>query len=126
MQAAEGPQHAPDHLQGHAVEAGKLVEQQRVEGPEEHEERRTVAGEDSSTKAERWKLHRSSLVGVDHLLLLKAQAGFALYHFVVQQLVEPLFDQVPRAHQEVPESAQRLVDERPHALLLYGGTAAEI
>lgn len=33
MQAAEGPRHAPDHLQGQAVELGQLVEEQRVHGP---------------------------------------------------------------------------------------------
>lgn len=33
VEAAEGPQHVPDHLQGQTVEPGKLVEEQRVEGP---------------------------------------------------------------------------------------------
>lgn len=37
-------------------------------------------------------------VCVGHSLFLIAQTGFGLYYFIVKQLVQPLPDQVPRAH----------------------------
>lgn len=57
-------------------------------------------------------------VRVGHRLLLVAQTRFVANLLVVQQLVQPLPDQVPRARQEVSQGAERPVDQRPHPPLL--------
>lgn len=82
MQTAERPQHAPDHLQSQAVKLRKLVEEQRVDCP----------------------------VRVGHSLFVVVQTGFVTDQLVVQQLVQTFPDQVPRAHQEVSERTQWLVN----------------
>lgn len=117
MQAAERPQHAPDHLQGQAVEPGQLVEEQRVHRPVRWRRRRfsrTTRGTQTPSRGSALPLP----VRVGHRLLLVTQIRLVAYQLVVEQLVQPLPDQVPRARQEVSEGAQRLVDERPHPLLL--------
>lgn len=38
VEAAEGPQHSPDHLQSHGVEARQFSQQQSVHGPEQTRE----------------------------------------------------------------------------------------
>lgn len=112
VQAAEGPRHAPDHLQGQAVELGQLVEEQRVHGPVRKE------GQIDSVWMMKTLLASSLPVRVGHHLLLVTQTRLVTNLLVVEQLVQPLPDQVPRARQEVSEGAEWLVDQCPHPLLL--------
>lgn len=49
-------------------------------------------------------------VCVGHILLLIAQTGFFTNQFIIEQLVQPFPDQVPRAHKEVTERTQWFVD----------------
>lgn len=78
------------------------------------------------TLRERLCLRLRPPVGVGHRLLLVAQTRFVANLLVVEQLVQPLPDQVPRACQEVSEGAQRLVDQGPHPLLLNEESGAVV
>lgn len=107
MQTAERPQHAPDHLQSQTVEPRKLVEEQRVDCPVRRGEV-CISFDFYTTKNQ--PLPVTLPVCVGHSLFVVVQTGFITDQFVVKQLVQTFPDQVPRAHQEVSERTQWLVN----------------